>query len=649
MDRRAPRAAAPARTFAALAALLAAGLSLPAGQPRPAPARPAPARPAPARPAPARLASARPGPAWSSPVLRLGPAAFRPARSRAAGMVIRMAGPAVRVPARPRFHVHTLTIRGFSLAGKPDTGDQVQLFDVDDTTLIDPQAGSGVFDNGVVKYSVPSGHYFAIAEFGGSGRTPGNRFVIVPQFSVTGNAAVTIRGTAADSKVTMVTPRPATALTTDVWLLRTGRSGPPIVLELYFPGTPVWLSPASTRPTVGTLRVAVNQHLESPPGRAVPYEYTLSYTDPPGIIPAQRYLVRAADLATVHERFYQAAPATGGFAFNGSFPGTNPNLNQEWFGFIEPTGPSLKFPGRLTEYAGGTGSARMEWFGQYAPGPVPSESGDIRPLHPGERLTEKWDAYPLHPAANVLLDHEPNMFGAVLPSALRAGNTLRLNVDPFDDNQPGHQIGVLFPVKGVKLAGTYQIDENGKKIAGGNAVTQSSPFGFHAEAGLTGNPATIRFALDVSRTSKIFPLSTASRTVWTWRSATSGDATVPAGWTCAQFTRTRDCAVQPMMTLDYRVARLGLDGTAPAGRQVLHVLAGHLQAVRAAPVTGVSVSVSFDGGTTWHRARVTGKGGGYAAVFAAPPGALVTLRTSAADAARGTVTETITSAYRTGR
>ena len=202
--------------------------------------------------------------------------------------------------------MHTLTIKGFSLAGTPDTGDLVQLFNVDDTTLISGQAGAGVFHDGVVKYSVPAGHYFAVAEFGGSGHTPGSHFVILPQFSVTGNRTVAIRGRAADSRVTMVTPRPATALDTDAWLLRTGRSGPPIVLELYFPGTPVWLSPASTRPTVGTLRVAVNQHLESPPGRAVPYEYTLSYTDPPGIIPAQRYVVRAADLATVHERFYQA-------------------------------------------------------------------------------------------------------------------------------------------------------------------------------------------------------------------------------------------------------------------------------------------------------------------------------------------------------
>src|SRR5262249_56719868 len=98
----------------------------------------------------------------------------------------------------------------------------------------------------------------------------------------------------------------------------------------------------------------------------------------------------------------------------------------------------------------------------------------------------------------------------------------------------------------------------------------------------------------------------------------------------------------PMMTLRYRVARLALDGTAPPGRQVLQVSAGHLQVAKAAPITGASVSVSFDGGKTWHRARVTGHGGSYAAAFTAPPGALVTLPTSAADAAGGTVAARMT-------
>jgi hypothetical protein len=419
------------------------------------------------------------------------------------------------------------------------------------------------------------------------------------------------------------------------------------VLELYFPGTPVWLSPASTRPTVGTLRVAVNQHLESPAGRAVPYEYTLSYTDPPGIIPAQRYVVRAADLATVHERFYQAVPVAGGFAFNGSFPATNPNGSRAWFGFIEPAGPSLRFPGKLTEYAGGTGSARMEWFGQYEPGSAPWQSGGLRLLRPGERLTENWSAYPLHPTANVLLETEPNMFNMTQPSAVRAGNTLSLEVDPFGDNQAGHEIGGLL---GSGVTGTYRIEQDGTKIAGGSVVTQTSPYGeFYTTATLGQKPATIRFSLDLTRTSKLFPLSTATKTVWTWASAPAKTATLPPGWSCAPLTRARDCAIEPMMTLRYGVAGLGLDGAAPAGLQVLHVVAGHLQAVKAAAVIRASVSVSFDGGTTWHRARMTGHGGRYAAVFTAPAGALVTLRTSAADAAGGTVTETITSAYRIGR
>ena len=69
---------------------------------------------------------------------------------------------------------------------------------------------------------------------------------------------------------------------------------------------------------------------------------------------------------------------------------------------------------------------------------------------------------------------------------------------------------------------------------------------------------------------------------------------------------------------------------------------------RPAPITRAALSVSFDGGETWQAARVTGTNGAYAAVFRAPAGAMVTLRARAADAAGGTVTQTIIDAYRTG-
>jgi hypothetical protein len=78
---------------------------------------------------------------------------------------------------------------------------------------------------------------------------------------------------------------------------------------------------------------------------------------------------------------------------------------------------------------------------------------------------------------------------------------------------------------------------------------------------------------------------------------------------------------------------------------VIHLSAGHLQLVKGAPVTKAAMSVSFDGGKTWHPAHVTGQGGSYTVTFTAPAAAKVSLRTSAADAAGRSVTETITNAY----
>jgi hypothetical protein len=552
--------------------------------------------------------------------------------------------------------MHTLTVKGTNLAGKPDTGDSVLVLNVDNTRTLDPIQSRQPFDHGVAKFSLPDGHYFALGQFGSvtvhGHPGPATRYVVLPQFTVTGDTTVTMHETAADSKITMVTPRPATVLATGAWLRRTGTAGPPLLLELYPLPHPAWISPTHVKPTVGTLQWSVNEHLESPPGRKVPYEYTLSYTDPPGTIPVQRYVASAKDLATVHERFYQPVKASGSWAFNGSFPGTNANNNADWFGYIEPAGPGLKLPGQLTEYAGGGGSARMEWRGQYGPvRGVPTVLGDSRLLHPGEHVTDNWSAYPLHPGVNALLTSLPNMFwmdGANIPSAVRAGNTLQLEVDPFDDNQPGHQIGAVAASGPEQTTGSYRIDQNGTTVASGDAVAAAKFGEFYTKVTLSPKPSTIRFSLNYTRASTSFPLSTATSTVWTFRSAPVTNATVPPGWSCVRYTyRPHGCAAQPMMTLQYAVAHLRLDGAAPAGRQMLHLGVGHLQAAKASTVSTASVSVSFDGGKTWHRAMVTGTGGSYTAAFTAPAGAKVTLRTKAADAAGGSVAETITNAYQT--
>jgi hypothetical protein len=140
--------------------------------------------------------------------------------------------------------------------------------------------------------------------------------------------------------------------------------------------------------------------------------------------------------------------------------------------------------------------------------------------------------------------------------------------------------------------------------------------------------------------------------VWTWRSAHQSGTRLPAGWGCAiEPTGTvlgRACAVEPMMTLGYAVAGLSLSGSVPAGAQAVHVTVGHLQLAKAVAVTGAKVAVSFDGGKSWHQAAVTGSAGSYTASFTAPAGVKVSLRTSAADAAGGTITETLLGAYQVG-
>lgn len=75
---------------------------------------------------------------------------------------------------------------------------------------------------------------------------------------------------------------------------------------------------------------------------------------------------------------------------------------------------------------------------------------------------------------------------------------------------------------------------------------------------------------------------------------------------------------------------------------------GHIQPAAGAAITGVKAQVSFDGGTTWQPATVTGSGTSYQASYTAPADSFVTLKVTATDAAGGQISETITSAYRTG-
>ena len=580
----------------------------------------------------------------------------------AGGVSIRLAGlPGTGRPT-PAFPMHTLTVTGTNLAGKPDTGDQVMIFNADNSTrFADPVESANIFDHGVTKFSVPAGHYWALGLFPTVLRKKHEfewHLPILPQFTVSANTTVHMDERTADSLIGVKTPRAAVPVNESLELRHPGAAGP-AALTWFFGGySPVFISPTTRRPTVGTIQAYVFEQLFSParaPG--TPYEYDAAFADTSGLIGPQHHVVRPSGLATVHARYYSDVSTIGSETRFGVFAA-------QW-----KTVPGVLFLGRRmprqqTEYL--TGNPATLWADtaeQSGRDLAGGQLDELRTFHAGERLDENWNAYPLHAGYNTDLVGTANPSpppAPPLPSASRKGNTLTLDVMPFSDSTLGHlsASGFRGGLAGSfgKITGHYEIDENGKAIAVGDPLRHDQEVGpsgeFHSRVALSPHPATIRFVLDASRKAKIYAISTASHTVWTWRSRRQTGARLPAGWACGVMrfdvpAGGRSCAVQPMMTLEYAVAGESLHGATSAGPQAIHLSVGHLQLVKPITVTRASVSVSFDGGKTWHRAKVTGRGGSYTATFRAPAGVKVSLRTTAADAAGSTVAETITSAYQT--
>jgi hypothetical protein len=561
----------------------------------------------------------------------------------ARGLSIALAGTPAPNPVRPQFVQRTLTVKGRNLAGHPDSGDNVLVFNADNCARFgDPVETDNVFDHGVAKFSVPAGHYWAIGQFlrfaGGGFRL---HLAVLPQFTVSGNTTVQVAGRSATSKITFATPRPAVSEQTTFTLVRGGQAGSATGIGWAGINTQFWVSPTSSKPTVGTLQAFTAAELTSRPGAGLPYAYNLDFPGPAGLIPAQHFVLQPASLATISEHYYQDLPSTGSWTTVG---GAATQSSGAVLSIFVP----LKLPGRQIQYM--SGNPAVLWSSQYWE--YTNREGDLfagqadafRSLHAGEHLTEDWNRYPLHPQPDVSLTGSSAF--PVLSSAGRHGNILALDTTPFSDNELGHLgtgfVTGTFGGSDASVTGRFHIDQNGRRLAAGNAVNGIPP------VPLSRRPSVIRFALTAARTGKRYVLSTRSRTVWTWRSRRDTSATVPPGWFCTGSSAgiTRRCAVQPMMTLRYQVSRLALDGSAPPGRQAIGISVGHIQLARIAPVTGARVQVSFNDGKTWQATSVTAAGGGrFRAAFSAPAGAFVTLRVTATDAAGGSIRETILRAY----
>jgi hypothetical protein len=574
------------------------------------------------------------------------------------GVSVSLAGAGLPSPPRPkpapRFKMHVLTMRGINAAGKPDTGDIVYVFDPKNNAIFGDFYESGnLFYHGIAKYSVPAGPYWAIADFIAFDKHQNpvsERVVIDPRFTVTGNTSVTIRARSATEQVTFSTPKPASVDYFMVTLVNTLSVGNTVTVNEFgffeSGGVPLWISPTRQRLAAGTLQEFVSARLilrpQAPPQPDTrPAAYYLTFQGPPGVIGPQRYTVAASSLATVRASYSSDVATTGGLMLTGVTSG----LLQSGgliIGFIYP----VSVPMRQIEYL--TAGKGVSWSSQYFQSYSVLGGGQLdagRVFTPGADMSQGWNTYPLHTVLNTAPPGGNDPYGTGL-SATRAGNSLSLDVTPFGDGTPGHtgsgfSQGIFGNVG--TISGSYQIDENGTKIASGNAARGAPDF--FTQVKLSPEPSTVTFTLNAHRTGALFPLSTATTTTWTWRSAGGPGTTLPAAWYCADGSQ--KCSVEPLLTVGYHVAGIALDGTAPAGAQVVGLTVGHQQLAAAPAITSVYAAVSFDDGATWRRASIAGSGGTRSAVFTAPPGSYVWLKVGARDASGGSITETIRRAYAT--
>jgi hypothetical protein len=561
----------------------------------------------------------------------------------AGGVEIALAGAVQKAQARPHFAMHTLTVTATNLKGRPATGGFLTVINAGDWRKFgDQNEVYSTFYHGTARYSVPAGTYWAIANFTDSTFTS-QRLVVLPQFTVTGTTTVHLSERAATSRLAMVTSRSAVLQAATLALVRGGLHGTSATYGALSFGGPLWISPTTRKPTVGKLRTYTSGQLTSPakaPG--VPYAYNLSVQGPDGTIPAQRIVVAPASLATVHERYYQDVTSTGGWMTFGGFPQASSVGTLTLVGLV-------RLPGLQTQYM--SAGPSIVWSSSYSEFIdelfASGQNDTFRAYRPGQQLTEDWNRYPLHPQQDVQLLHgSAARLSPQYPSAFRQDNVLWLAPNEFSDNQLGHTGASLVPSSGVTVTGRYAVYQNGVLVGRGNPADGIAPVNLAAQ------PAAIRFVLSAGRRGKSYPLSPASRTVWTWKSVPDPAATVPASWFCGfilvgnQFEVDRHCSVQSLLTLGYQVHGLALNGTAPPGPQVIGLNVGHIQVAKTAPITGVSAQVSYNDGQTWQPATVTSSGGGkFRISFTAPGGVDPTLRVRATDAAGGSITETITRAY----
>ncbi|WP_327293570.1 hypothetical protein [Streptomyces sp. NBC_01197] len=527
-------------------------------------------------------------------------------------------------PTQARYALSPVQLNVTDLAGAPAANALVTLVNTD--SFARQRAEQVPVSDGVAKLQSPAGHYMLIAWFqdqDADGNTTATRQVVLDDLTVSSGRGVTafdVSESAATEQIGVRTPKPATQTSLSDVVLRTDATGATMTFSSDVTGTtPLYVNPVDPTAT-GTLS---NLVLWS--GSSTAYGYDLAFTSGNGVPADETYQVAPGQLATVRNRLYRAP---GYSSAGGAMTDT---LTDPLYGMFATFRPAT-FGTELTDYFASTGEAT--WAEQVAaPDGVTFTSASSLYVA-GHGYTEDWGRGPVAPTSTA-------SWNGRVCAMCAAGGTVDFGLAAFGDSDPGHSGVFMFGLPASFHLTAYR---DGTEIG---ETTQAQPL---AVAGQPLTAAAYRAVYDVDADGSA--LGTTSHTDLTMRY--TPDAPSAGASDCDGVSPTSPCQVLPMLGAHYDLAGLGLADTSTSSRQVLHLTVDHLTVSGAgsdSPITSAGVDVSYDGGSTWHHAALTGAAGDYLASWPNPSdrgGAMPSIRITAADAAGDTLSQTITHAYRIG-
>ncbi|MFD7681324.1 S8 family serine peptidase [Streptomyces sp. NPDC060187] len=325
-----------------------------------------------------------------------------------------------------------------------------------------------------------------------------------------------------------------------------------------------------------------------------PYVYDLNQTwhnEIPNHMVAQG---TSRNLARVDETFNSPAPASTGGEFRFDWP----TYNNRTIGDTMPE----PVRGKRTDWVS-TGDFNTWSQSAYADGMV-FEAGARTSFKAGSTQSEEW----FKPIERPYLNDAYNM-------PTRQGDHLYIDIPAWgsSDHVGMNQISDGAEQRQTLYQGTTELGTGTSTNVSGDAPSAAKlPY---------------RLVVTGKRDVPFTPYSSSTRTEWDFTSKASADGAD---------------AVLPLVQIDYEV---GTDSAGRAGRHdTLSVTAGQLpRAVGAGKVRAVTVEMSYDGGTTWHRAMRDHEG--RYRLDAPKNASYVSLRASAADSAGNKVHQTVIQAF----